>query len=79
MFGNRHRLAINYFGGPAGICLKSKQLDISSACLTRLFGGARLKMVSQNLIRLTCECCTLEIPKVVLLLGVQVDDVAVII
>jgi hypothetical protein len=53
VFGMRNRLALSYFGGLAGFCLKSKQSDMSSDCLTRLFGVARLKMVSQNLIRLT--------------------------
>src|SRR5437870_4556827 len=41
------------YGGGAGVLLKSKQSDISSAAASRLLRGFRPKIVSQALTKLT--------------------------
>src|SRR5712691_6183335 len=51
----------SYFGGPAALCVKSKQSLMSSAACTRWFNGGMSKICEATFNRLTCECRFFEV------------------
>jgi bifunctional DNase/RNase len=51
---------VAYVGGGKGVCPRSKQSAIPSDAVVRAFSVGKPKVVSQNLIKLTCECSALD-------------------